>query len=235
MLRINKLQIRELIPSTSSGITNYKLQILNRSGFSFVELLVVFAILGILFSISIASYSNFQKSAYLKNAALQLKSDLRLAQNKAISGDKRLDDPPALGLKCSKVDASGRSLYTLVGWYLTVTEGSDSYTINSTCRDANIPLAPDLADVPVYKSFKLPTGVVVSDIDGSVAGAQILFQPLTPGVSVHAAAAPPFYVAGVMQPEIIYTKPFEITLTSSSGGSYQVIIQQSGEISEKKL
>lgn len=216
---------------------NFQLSTLNfqlKSGFSFVELLVVITIMGILMSITAASYSNLRRSTNLKNAALQLKSDIRYAQNKALAGDKRVDTPNP-NLRCPKVDADGRPKYTLVGWYLTIRKGSGDYEINTSCRDATDPLASDVADVPKFKTIDLPQGVTVSALDGTENRIRILFRPLVNGATIHSFSSPPFYISGVFRPEIVYTPPFKITLTSDSGDSYQVIIQPSGEISEKKL
>lgn len=225
--------ILELMPSSNKvQILKYKFQNYYSWGFSFIELMVVISIGAIISIVGVASYTNFATSTVLKNAALQLKSDLRLTQNKVVAGDKRVNDNASL--RCPKVEPSGKPLYTLVGWYLTLTKSSNTYTINSTCRDADNPSAPDQADIPVFKTIKLPQGVSISDIDGSVAAVQVLFQPLVVGATFHGVSTPPFYVSGTLQPEVVYTAPYKITLSDGTG-SYQLFIEPSGEISEKKL
>lgn len=57
-------------------------------GYTLIELLVVTSIMGILFTVGIASYNRFNRTQVLQQAALALKSNLRLAQNKALSGEK---------------------------------------------------------------------------------------------------------------------------------------------------
>lgn len=57
-------------------------------GFSLIELLISITIFGILVGIGMASYNEFNKTQTLKQAALNLKNDLRVAQNKALSGEK---------------------------------------------------------------------------------------------------------------------------------------------------
>jgi prepilin-type N-terminal cleavage/methylation domain-containing protein len=57
-------------------------------GFTLIELLVVMTIIGILFGIGIAQYMNFNRSQILEQAAQDLKNNLRLAQTKAINGEK---------------------------------------------------------------------------------------------------------------------------------------------------
>lgn len=194
------------------------------SGFSFIELLVVIAILGLLLSLTYASFSNFQKSTKLTNAALQLKSDLRFVQNKALAGDKS-------SAKCS-VLTTPRPI--LIGWYMTITDESTTYTFNSDCLNN---LGNEDPDSPVVKTLELPKGITVKEVGSSgVPGAQILFRPLVNSASIHSTSSPPFLNAGGgLINQISVGLPFEITLSSESGDSYKVTIQPSGEISEKKL
>lgn len=60
-------------------------------GFTLIELLVVIAIIGLLTGGAIAAYNNFNRGQVVKRAALELKSDLRESQNRAISGVKHED------------------------------------------------------------------------------------------------------------------------------------------------
>ena len=57
-------------------------------GFTLIELLVSITILGILLGIGIAAYNEFNKTQTVKQVALNLKNDLRQAQNKAMAGEK---------------------------------------------------------------------------------------------------------------------------------------------------
>lgn len=77
-------------------ITNYKLLIANysrqkRAGFTLVELLVVVGIIGILTAIGIASYNDFNQARAVEKAAQELKTNLRLAQSKAVNNEKPCD------------------------------------------------------------------------------------------------------------------------------------------------
>lgn len=57
-------------------------------GFTLIELLIVASIMAVLFLVGVASYNRFNRAQILEQAALGLKSSLRLAQSKALVGDK---------------------------------------------------------------------------------------------------------------------------------------------------
>lgn len=90
-----------------------------KRGFSFVELLVVTTIILLLAGSVIVGYNGFTNRQRVKQAALTLKSDLRVAQAKALAGQK-----PASEV-CTK----------LIGY--TIAFGADRYTIAPTCSDGN--------------------------------------------------------------------------------------------------
>lgn len=56
--------------------------------FTLVELMVVVSIMALLFGLGYAQYQNFNRGQVLNQAALNLKNDLRDAQNSALSGIK---------------------------------------------------------------------------------------------------------------------------------------------------
>lgn len=60
----------------------------NCLGFTLIELLVTISIIGILFTISLAKYNEFNRRQILVQAANELKSNLRLAQSKALGAEK---------------------------------------------------------------------------------------------------------------------------------------------------
>lgn len=64
---------------------------LKNFGFTLVELLVAVSILGIIFGIGISQYIRFNRRQLVEQTALTLKNNLRLAQNKAIAGEKPSD------------------------------------------------------------------------------------------------------------------------------------------------
>jgi prepilin-type N-terminal cleavage/methylation domain-containing protein len=81
-------------------------------GFTLVELLVTISIFTILFTIGVAKYNQFNRRQVVKQAALNLKTNLFSARNKALAGEK---------------DCSG----SLDGY--EVTFSSDSYTFRAKC------------------------------------------------------------------------------------------------------
>ena len=91
-------------------------------GFTFIELIITVGIIIFLFMSLVAGYNRFTDVALLKQAALTLKNNLRLAQSKAISGSK------PLGLPCDQ----------LIGYKLAFTQ--TTYTIQALCNPSQ-PLA----------------------------------------------------------------------------------------------
>lgn len=104
-------------------------------GLTLIELMISITIFGILVGLGMASYNEFNRSQTLKQAALNLKSNLREAQNKALSGEK-----PTTG--CTVLD----------GFEVRFTAGN--YTILAKCSPG-----------PTYgaaTTLSLPSGVQIT-------------------------------------------------------------------------
>ena len=86
-------------PAGGLEIGNYRLW---RAGFTFIELLVSVGILGIISTIGVASYNNFNDQRVVEKAAEELKTNLRLVQSKAMNNEK---------------DTTICSASSLLGWY----------------------------------------------------------------------------------------------------------------------
>lgn len=90
---------------------------MKNNGFSLIELLVSISIISVLFGVGIAAYNEFNRKQIMTQNAKQVESDLRLAQNKALTGQK----------DCVTVcggDINGRCTNTslpLVGWFINFT------------------------------------------------------------------------------------------------------------------
>ena len=64
----------------------------NSSGFTLIELLVVFSIMGILMSLGMSTYSEYNQRQQVVQSARTIKNQLRSAQGKALSGVKDCSD-----------------------------------------------------------------------------------------------------------------------------------------------
>lgn len=212
-------------------------------GFSLIELMVVLTLFGLATTLVTASYLRFEKAQRLKNAALQMVSDLRYVQNKATEQDK------GLGGICPSVS-------TLGGWYLfaNYTTGSNtSYKIGGVCINGAIePNETYFYDSPSIsqKEIKLPRDIRVNRISTAGFGdftlpVAFLFRPQKIGVSYHngVAAVPGGTNPGFLQTDLTLDNlmpgapqntPVSIELANSSGDTYKVVIQPSGEVNEGK-
>lgn len=125
-------------------------------GFTLIELIVVIAIIGLLFTLGLASYNNFNRKQLLTQSANTIKNDLRFIQSKAMSGEK---------------DAvCGTS--SLESWLLIVTSVSpqSSYMLQGRCTNG-VSFG--------YKQIWLPQGIKI-DYPPVTTGF-IRFKPLALG------------------------------------------------------
>lgn len=216
---------------------NYELKIKNQFGYTLIELLIVIAIFGITISIVTASYLTFERNQRFKNAALQLKSDLRYTQNKALTGDKSQ-------ASCLRPGA------VLVGWYLAVSYDASSgggYSIYSDCGILNSDntVSSEVVDALSPEPRVLPRDVRICDVtDNGVSknpGVNVFFQTILPQAVFFqiGSSLPPFMNSAVLKSTTL-SGPVEVYLQSSTTtchgvGTYRVIIQTTGEINEAKL
>lgn len=206
-----------------------------RSGFSLIELMIVISLFTITTIVVTTSYISFQGRETLKNGALQLKSDLRYAQNKAQTGDKVSDATTSLSACSSTVNPPG----TLVGWYVVLTPGSSSYTINGDC------LTGISEQAFGAKTVSLPTGVTIQAITygSALTEAAILFKPLNYSVGffdhtvIDWLTLPNFVDdTGVARLGLSTASLNEIVImVHSSDGDYEIHVTGNGEINEVKI
>ncbi len=96
----------------------------SQSGFTLIELMVVISIIAIMFGIDLSSYNTFNRNQILQQAAENLRSDLRLAQNKALAGQKPVNQPTF---------CNGG---TLIGYGFTI--NAFSYSFAAYCSDGTV-------------------------------------------------------------------------------------------------
>lgn len=130
-------------------------------GFTLIELLVVVSVIGLLFTVGIASYQEFNRKQTVSQSAKNVISGLRLAQSKAISGEKDSS-------KCGN-PLKSRLNY----WSFSVLSGN-KYQIQGNCtnNDAKPPKTITFST----QEFSLPSNV-------SLSSPEIRFLPFTQGVN----------------------------------------------------
>lgn len=126
----------------------------SKLGFTLIELLVAVSIITIFFSLGMAQYVKFNRQQILKQAALELKTNLIYAQNMALSGKK----------KC---------LGGFDGILAEFDGANEEYTISSSCNQGGSVVL--IGSGP----YELPQGV---EIVGSPD--DILFKTLTGGTGL---------------------------------------------------
>lgn len=112
-------------------------------GFTLVELIVVIAILAILVVIAVPNYTSYNNDQKLNEAANQLQTILRQAQNNAQTGTQ-----------CKNTSSTGKALE----WYVTFDTSSTGnantqYTFTANCE-------PGISQTPQIIYF--PSGIVIS-------------------------------------------------------------------------
>ena len=202
----------------------FTIHVKEKLGFSLIELLVVVSLFGITASLITAAYLSFERSQRIKSAASALKSDLRLVQNQAYSGDK------GAGGLCSATSSLG-------GWYLSLKQGDNTYTIGGDC------ITGTSESGFLVKTISLPRDIVVNKIfydpNPSLSlPLAIFYRPLSGIVSFHNAS----YGVDFLQDDGVTLRnplpqPPQSAVTIQLANSdktrcYQVKIELTGEVNE---
>jgi prepilin-type N-terminal cleavage/methylation domain-containing protein len=128
------------------------------TGFTLIEILATITIIGILFTIGIVSYTNFNRKQMVSQSAKNIVNVLRQVQSNAISGVK---DTSSCGV--------GAGADSLIGWNFTIV--NMFYEIYGLCN--SVPFG--------NKDYILPAG---SQIRYSISPAgPIIFYPLVGGTN----------------------------------------------------
>lgn len=86
----------------------------NDLGFTLIEILIVVAIIGVLTTVGIASYNNFNERRIIEKAASDLKLYIRLAASKAMNNEKDCSVCGGADDNCTTNDGD----LSLDGWYI---------------------------------------------------------------------------------------------------------------------
>lgn len=121
-----------------------------RAGFTLIELLVIIGISLMITGGVIAGYSAFSDNQRLKQTALNFKNDLRLVQNRAMSGQK------PEGVVCN----------TLEGYRMVLTE--TSYRPRAICDGAGIGPSPTTTLPPGVQFVTPPAQIRFDVLSGTV-------------------------------------------------------------------
>lgn len=149
-----------------------------RAGFTLVELLIAISILMTLLGAGLASFNSFNRRERLKQAALTLKSTLRLAQIKSISVEK-----PASG--CT--DFVGMRMRFTLNSYTMVHECSPEGVVGSgdtVTFSAGITFSP----IPSDFTFMTRTNTINSDAEADITvinGSESYHLTVSPNGSVN--------------------------------------------------
>ncbi|MCH7641075.1 hypothetical protein IID22_02690 [Patescibacteria group bacterium] len=140
----------------SSSTTHYPLP---TQGFSIIELVVVIGTMALLFSLGYANYRDFQRRQQLDSVINEFKTDLRLAQQLALTGNKPTG--------CT----------TLEGYRIR-RDGDKSYKILAYCGSpVTCSVDPDYC----VKDVNLPSNISIGTFAPSP-GNRFMFQVLARGV-----------------------------------------------------
>lgn len=139
------------------------------SGFTLIELLVVMGIIALLVGIGIANYQNFNRNQILSQAAQNLRSNLRDAQNRALSGEKICGPSACGGTNSTCGDEAGEK--PLDGWRVEFT-APRFYRLYGVCGVTTFnQVSFNLPDVLEFSVFPIPN--------------PILFKSLTHGTNIN--------------------------------------------------
>lgn len=136
------------------------------SGYTLIEMLVVLGIAALVFGVSFASFTNFNKGRNLEAAANEVAVALRDAQHRAMSGE--IDRSSG---RCDAVD------FSLGYWYIKWGENSNTYSLRLYCKcNSGGSCAAD-NDVEINK-YSLKNNITTITNSPPKGDQTILFYPL---------------------------------------------------------
>lgn len=121
-------------------------------GYTLVEILVSLTVIGLLFGFGFASFRDFSRRQAVASAGRMVIADLRLAQSKALSGEK-----PCTG-NLSTYD------FTVIS--------TTSYQINAVCSGI-------VVNNVIVKTQPLPSGILISSAPSNTISFKVLGQGIS--------------------------------------------------------
>jgi prepilin-type N-terminal cleavage/methylation domain-containing protein len=190
---------------------SFKKHLVYHKGFTLVEFLVVFSIAAVIIAVAFPALNTFNTNQILKSSALELKTNLRQAQNNAMSGVKNCGIP--------------QSNTTLIGWFVrfdTTDNSNIKYIIAHHC-------SRDGSEESVDQSSRIYSLKGVKSISISPTVDAILFKPVARGASFYSPYSGAFSTATLLNVSAI-----TITLTGTNSVTTNLTISSSGEINVEK-
>lgn len=137
---------------------------IKHSGFTLIELIIALSIIGLLSTLGLAYYQDFNRRQIVVQVAKDLKNNLRLAQSKALTGEKDC----AIGICGGTTLGCGNdgAEKTLVGWFVDFS----TKQIYGKCDNTLF--------WPTSFAERIPSNVSINTIN------PIQFNPLTGGVNI---------------------------------------------------
>lgn len=177
-------------------------------GFTLIELLVVIAIMAILTIIAVPSYNDYSRNQKLNDAASQLQSVLRQAQNNAQTGTV-----------CQITGGTSKAVY----WYVDLNSapGSNSaYSLSPKCESGS----------QSSQQINLPLDVTISNLNLPLTNCS---SSNTWVQFINISSEVKFYDRGGMCPDTTNAR-LEITLLVGSSNTRTVVVEKGGGIYVKK-
>lgn len=199
-----------------------------KAAYTLIELMIVVSLIGLAIGLITVSYLTFERRQRVRNAALELKDNIKYAQNKALSGDK--------GFGGEVQDFCSES-EVLAGWYVRILSGAETYSIAGDCVNPAAATKPERKFGE--KIYKLPKDVSIVGLNAGDE-ATILFRPLSEKATFHVlgelGAVDFLDDGGALQPELPLTpNKVIVELKGPSPYRYQVTVLPTGQVSENKI
>lgn len=138
--------------------TRLSQNIVNLKGFTLIELLVVIITMGLLFGFGYANYRSFQRRQQLESVVREFKTNLRLAQQLALTGKKEVECGTLEGYRVRRAGAQSYE----IGAICDATEtcgNTPSYCIKTVNLPSNLTLGPFSSPGNYFTFLVLTQGV----------------------------------------------------------------------------